>query len=162
MAIDLLRGVALLDRGVRSGEWDYAVEFPRRIARATLGVVGFSRIGRVAASRGRALGMPVVAHDAFVSDAAVRETGTVPCASLLELMAAADVVTLHAAHTDAARGLVAAAALAAMRPGSFLVNFSRAGLVDPSGARRGAALGAPGRVRARRPARGAAVAASPP
>ena len=60
MAIDLLRGVTLLDRSVRSGEWDYNVAFPRRIARATLGVVGFGRIGRVAASRGRALGMRVV------------------------------------------------------------------------------------------------------
>jgi D-3-phosphoglycerate dehydrogenase len=130
MAIDLLRGITLLDRSVRSGEWDYAVAFPRRIARATLGVVGFGRIGRVAASRGQALGMRVMAHDAFVSDAAIRETGTVPCASLHELMAAADVVTLHAALTDATRGLVDAAALAAMRPGSFLVNCSRAGLVD--------------------------------
>jgi D-3-phosphoglycerate dehydrogenase len=106
------------------------VAFPRRIARATLGVVGFGRIGRVAASRGRALGMRVVAYDEFVSGAAIRETGAVPCASLHELMAAADVVTLHAALTDSTRGLIDAAALAAMRPGSFLVNCSRAGLVD--------------------------------
>ena len=59
MAIDLLRGVTLLDRSVRSGEWDYAVAFPRRIARATLGVVGFGRIGRVAAEPRPALGMRV-------------------------------------------------------------------------------------------------------
>ena len=130
MAIDLLRGVTLLDRSVRSGEWDYAVAFPRRIARSTLGVVGFGRIGRVAAGRGRALGMRVVAHDAFVPAAAIREAGVEPCATLHELMAAADVVTLHAALTDGTRGLIDAAALAAMRPGSFLVNCSRAGLVD--------------------------------
>jgi D-3-phosphoglycerate dehydrogenase len=138
MAIDLLRGVTLLDRSVRSGDWDYNVAFPRRIGRATLGVVGFGRIGRVAASRGRALGMRVVAHDAFVSAAAIRQTGTEPCETLHELMAAADVVTLHAALSDDTRGLIDAAALAAMRPGSFLVNCSRAGLVD-SGAL-GAAL----------------------
>ena len=130
MAIDLLRGVTLLDRSVRDGEWDYARSFPRRIARATFGVVGFGRIGRVVATRGLALGMRVVAHDAFVPDAAMRDAGVVPCASLHELMAAADVVTLHAALTDATRGLIDDAALAAMRPGSFLVNCSRAGLVD--------------------------------
>ncbi len=130
MAIDLLRGVTLLDRSVRAGEWDYTRAFPRRIARATLGVVGFGRIGRVAAGRGLALGMRVVAHDAFVPDAAVRDAGVVPCASLHELMAVADVVTLHAALTAETRGLIDAAALAAMRPGSFLVNCSRAGLVD--------------------------------
>ena len=122
--------VALLDRSVRAGEWDYSVAFPRRIARATLGVVGFGRIGRVAASRGLALGMRVCAHDAFVPAAAMHEAGVVPCASLHELMGATDVVTLHAALTDANRGLIDAAALAAMRPGSFLVNCGRAGLVD--------------------------------
>ena len=136
MTVDLLRGVTLLDRSVRAGEWDYACSFPRRIARATFGVVGFGRIGRVAAARGLALGMRVVAFDAFVGEEAMREAGVVPCASLHRLMAVADVVTLHAALTDATRGLVDAAALAAMRPGSFLVNCSRAGLVDA------AALGA--------------------
>jgi D-3-phosphoglycerate dehydrogenase len=130
MAIDLLRGVTLLDRSVRSGTWDYAVAFPRRIARATLGVVGFGRIGRVVASRGRGLGMRVVAFDAFVAAAVVRDAGAEPCGSLHELMAAADVVTLHAALTPATRGLIDEAALAAMRRGSFLVNCSRAGLVD--------------------------------
>ena len=54
-------------------------------------------------------------------------------------MAAADVVTLHAALTDDTRGLIDAAALAAMRPGSFLVNCCRAGLVDIRRAGRGAA-----------------------
>jgi D-3-phosphoglycerate dehydrogenase len=130
MTIDLLRGVTLLDRSVRAGEWDYGIAFPRRIARATFGVVGFGRIGRVAAGRGLALGMRVCAHDAFVPQETMRDAGVVPCASLHELMAAADVVTLHAALTDANRGLIDAAALAAMRPGSFLVNCSRAGLVD--------------------------------
>ena len=50
MTVDLLRGVTLLDRSVRAGAWDYAVAFPRRIAGSTLGVVGFGRIGRVAAA----------------------------------------------------------------------------------------------------------------
>ena len=74
--------------------------------------------------------MRVCAHDAFVPAAAMHEAGVVPCASLHELMGATDVVTLHAALTDANRGLIDAAALAAMRPGSFLVNCGRAGLVD--------------------------------
>ncbi len=93
-------------------------------------MVGFGRIGRVAAGRGLALGMRVVAHDAFVAGPTMQEAGVVPCATLHELMAEADVVTLHAALTDSTRGLIDAAALAAMRPGSFLVNCSRAGLVD--------------------------------
>ena len=97
----------------------------------TLGVVGFGRIGRVAASRGLALGMRVCAHDAFVpAGGHACRPAWCPAPSLHELMGAADVVTLHAALTDANRGLIDAAALAAMRPGSFLVNCGRAGLVD--------------------------------
>lgn len=131
MTVDLLRGVTLLDRSVREGTWDYAVSFPRRIARSSLGIVGFGRIGRVVASRGQGLGMRVLAYDAHVPPAAIRDAGVEPCASLADLMAAADVVTLHAALTPATRGLIDAAALAALRPGSYLVNCSRAGLVDP-------------------------------
>jgi D-3-phosphoglycerate dehydrogenase / 2-oxoglutarate reductase len=130
MAVDLLRGVTLLDRSVRAGAWDYHVAFPRRIAQATLGVVGFGRIGRVAAGRGGALGMRVVAYDAMVPAEAIDAAGVEPCATLADLMAQADVVTLHAALTEATRGLIDAAALAALRPGSFLVNCSRAGLID--------------------------------
>jgi D-3-phosphoglycerate dehydrogenase len=130
MTVDLLRGITLLDRSVHAGDWDYQVAFPRRIAGSTLGVVGFGRIGRVAASRGLALGMRVAAYDAILPADAIRAAGAEPCASLHELMARADVVTLHAALTDATRGLIDAAALAALRPGSFLVNCSRAGLVD--------------------------------
>ena len=130
MTVDLLRGVTLLDRSVRAGAWDYAVAFPRRIAGSTLGVVGFGRIGRVAAARGLGLGMHVAAFDALVPPEAIRAAGVEPSSSLHGLMAVADVVTLHAALTDATRGLIDAAALAALRPGSFLVNCSRAGLVD--------------------------------
>jgi D-3-phosphoglycerate dehydrogenase len=130
MAVDLLRGVTLLDRSVRGGAWDYNVAFPRRIAKATLGVVGCGRIGRVAAARGRALGMRVVGYDAYLEADGIRRGGAEPCATLAELMEQADVVTVHAALTESTRGLIDAAALAALRPGSFLVNCSRAGLVD--------------------------------
>jgi phosphoglycerate dehydrogenase-like enzyme len=130
MTVDLLRGITLLDRSVHEGAWDYEVAFPRRIASSTLGIVGFGRIGRVTASRGRGLGMRVAAYDAVVPAEAIRAAGAEPCDSLHALMATADVVTLHAALTDATRSLIDAAALAALRPGSFLVNCSRAGLVD--------------------------------
>jgi len=54
MAVDLLRGVTLLDRSVRAGEWDYNVAFPRRIAKATLEAAVGPVAVRVAVARGRA------------------------------------------------------------------------------------------------------------
>jgi phosphoglycerate dehydrogenase-like enzyme len=130
MALDLLRGVSLLDRDVRAGGWDYAAALPRRVGGATLGIVGLGRIGRQLAWRAAALGMRVTAFDPALDAAAVRAAGAEPCATLHELMASADVVSLHAFLGPATEGLIDAAALAAARPGTYLVNCARAGLVD--------------------------------
>jgi D-3-phosphoglycerate dehydrogenase len=129
-ALALLRGVVDLDREVRRGGWDLPVE-PRRIAGSCLGVVGFGRIGRAVASRAAALGMRVLAMDPLVPDADIRAAGAEPV-SLDALVADADVVTLHAALDDRSRGMIGARELGLMRPGSFLVNCTRAGLVDHS------------------------------
>jgi D-3-phosphoglycerate dehydrogenase len=120
-AVDLLRGITALDRSVRAGSWELEPVLPRRVAGATLGVVGLGRIGRAVARRGRALGMEVIAHDPYVEAATVE---------LDELLRRADVVTLHCVLTDATRRLIDARALALMRPGAYLVNCARAALVD--------------------------------
>jgi len=128
--IDLLRGVTLLDRSVRSGAWDYAVAQPVRIAGATLGIVGFGRIGRAVAARAVALGMRVGAYDPVLTATTVAEHSVVVHPTLAGLLATSDVVSLHAPLSDATRGLIDADALRVMRPGAFLVNCARAALVD--------------------------------
>lgn len=125
----LLRGVVELDRDMRAGGWyPYPVE-PRRVAGTCLGVIGFGRIGRAVAERAVALGMSVVAYDPLVPDESIRTIDAQPL-GLAQLLPLADVVTLHATLDETTRGLIDARALAAMRPGSFLVNCTRAGLVD--------------------------------
>ncbi len=130
MAIDLLRGVTLHDATVRAGAWDPMIAFPRRIAGSALGIVGFGRIGRAMARRGLALEMEVSAYDAHVPPPAISAERVEPRDSLAALMAGADVVSLHVALDPSTRHLIDAAALAALRPGSFLVNCARAGLID--------------------------------
>jgi D-3-phosphoglycerate dehydrogenase / 2-oxoglutarate reductase len=130
MTIDLLRGITVHDATVRAGSWDPMIALPRRIAGSSLGVVGFGRIGRATAGRGLALGMAVSAYDAHVASEAIEAAGVEPRATLASLMAGADVVTLHAALDASTAHLIDAAALAALRPGSFLVNCARAGLID--------------------------------
>ena len=126
-ALDLLRGITLLDRSVHAGEWDYARAAPRRVAGAVLGIVGLGRIGRQVARRAVALELEVLVTDPVVKNP---ELAGVLCTGLDELLHAADVVTLHAPLTPETRCLIGAQQLLAMRPSSFLINCARAELVD--------------------------------
>ncbi len=129
MVIGLLRGVTELDRDVRAGSWDVFHRPPRRVAGACLGVVGFGRIGRAVAWRARALGMDVVVCDTLVADEDIRAEGVEPVV-LGDLLARADVVTLHAPLDGTTRSIVDAAAIGRMKAGAFLVNCARGDLVD--------------------------------
>jgi phosphoglycerate dehydrogenase-like enzyme len=93
----------------------------------TLGLFGFGRIARRVAVVARALGMLTIAHDPFVDLAFGPEVTLVDAD---ELWRRSDVVTLHAPATPSTRHVVDTTALAAMPPGSFLVNCARGSLVD--------------------------------
>jgi glyoxylate reductase len=90
----------------------------------TLGVVGWGRIGRAVGRRAAGFGMPVLHHARHDTG----EKGYV--AELDELLAAADVVTLHVPLTDATRHLIDARRLALLKPTAVLVNTSRGPVVD--------------------------------
>jgi D-3-phosphoglycerate dehydrogenase / 2-oxoglutarate reductase len=124
-----LRRIVELDRDIRAGGWYPYPSEPRRVAGATLGVVGFGRIGQAVGERARCLGMRVLACDPAVPVQAIRAAGAEP-AALDELLARSDVVTLHCLLTEETRGMIDANAMASMRPGAFLVNCTRAALVD--------------------------------
>jgi len=117
----LLRRVAEGDRLIRRGEdwiWAPNLMLGRGLPGLLLGLVGHGRIGRAVERLARAHGMEVVHH--------TRTTG-VP---LEELLASADVVSLHLPLTENSRHLIDAAALARMKPTAVLVNVSRGPIVD--------------------------------
>jgi phosphoglycerate dehydrogenase-like enzyme len=94
---------------------------------AVLGLVGFGRIARRVAATAKALGMEVLAHDPYLG------TGTLDGCKLVKLdvlLAAADVVSLHAPGGPETQHLINAEALATMKPTAFLVNCARGSLVD--------------------------------
>jgi autoinducer 2 (AI-2) kinase len=101
----------------------------RELWRRTVGLVGLGAVGRKVAARLHAFEAEVLAFDPVMSDDAVRLAGAEPV-SLPELLARSEFVSLHAAVTDASRGLFDAQAFAAMRTGACLVNTARAALVD--------------------------------
>jgi (S)-sulfolactate dehydrogenase len=131
-AMLLLRGAYASTADVADGRWPRAaLSNGREIAGKTLGVVGFGGIGRLAARLGRGLGMTVIGHDAALApDApAWRDEHAAPVA-LDDLLARADVVTLHVPLVASTRNLIDATRLAAMKRGAILVNTARGGVVD--------------------------------
>jgi D-3-phosphoglycerate dehydrogenase len=127
LALAVLRGVVVLDRSVREGRWDLEAARPlRRLTTLTYGVVGCGAIGSAVARRAAGLGMRVLGYDVE----AVASEPPIQRVPLEELLAGADLVSLHAALTPDSHHLIDADALARMRPSAFLVNTARGGLVD--------------------------------
>jgi len=130
LLLGLVRGVVELDRSVRAGIWSHASAGElRRVSDVRVGVIGFGRIGRALATRARALGMEVWVHDPLVPDEQVAAAGAQP-AGLTDLLQACDAISLHAPLTPDTRGLIGSRELALLPAGAFVVNASRAGLVD--------------------------------
>ncbi|MEU6351891.1 phosphoglycerate dehydrogenase [Streptomyces sp. NPDC047072] len=117
------RGIFASHQGVAAGEWPKL--FGPELHGRTLGVIGFGRIGRLVAGYGAAFGMRVLAHDPYVPD----PPGAEP-AALGELLARADVVSLHLPADPAAGPLLDRTRLTSMKRGALLVNAARGGLVD--------------------------------
>ena len=128
-ALLLLRRAWFATDAVVAGHWPRQQLIGREASGKTLGLIGFGSIGRETARRSAALGMSVVAFDPFVpqSDAAWKLARHVEWD---ELLAKADVVSLHVPLTPETRRLIDAAALAAMKPGAILINAARGGIVE--------------------------------
>jgi D-3-phosphoglycerate dehydrogenase len=92
-------------------------------------VVGLGRIGQRVAARARAFEMKVVAYDPFLDAAAARRLD-VELLDLDDLLARADVVTLHTPLSEQTRNLLGAERIGRMKPGALLVNCGRGGVVD--------------------------------
>jgi D-3-phosphoglycerate dehydrogenase / 2-oxoglutarate reductase len=126
----LARNVPQAQAALASGIWARERFAGIELAGKTLGVLGLGRIGRQVARRAQGLGMKVVSFDPFVAAERFREAGIEPAATLDDVYAAADVITLHLPLNDQTRHLVDADAIARMRDGVRIVNAARGGLVD--------------------------------
>jgi phosphoglycerate dehydrogenase-like enzyme len=127
LILGLVRNVAADDTRIRAGGWQETLGLD--LDGRTLGVVGLGRLGSRVARVGLAFGMNVVAWSPNLTAERATEQG-VGLATKESLFTSADVVTVHMVLSERSRGLVGAAELRAMRPSAFLVNTSRAGLVD--------------------------------
>jgi phosphoglycerate dehydrogenase-like enzyme len=120
------------DASLRRGEWLQWALRPTsfEIAGKTIGLVGLGRIGREVAIRARAFAAEVIYFDTMRPDPAIEQELGVAALPLDELLATADVVSLHVPSTPETRHLIDVAALAKMKPTAVLINTARGPLVD--------------------------------
>lgn len=121
------RGLLVADREVRAGEIyrDGTIPYQRfrawQLAGQTVGLVGYGAVARALAWRLEGLGMTVIAYDPYVESATH---------SLEQLLAEADVISMHAPVLESTRGMIGADQFAAMKPGAVYINAARAALHD--------------------------------
>ena len=125
--LGLLRHVAAADRAIRAGEWKGRMG--GLLAGRTVGIVGLGRIGRRVAELVGAFGARVVGHDPAGAPAGIES------ATLDEVCARADVLTLHVPYSPERRHMIDARRIALMPRGALLVNCARGGLVDEAALR---------------------------
>ena len=127
LVLALHRGLTRYDRAVRGGSWDFRTAAPiPRLAGLTLGLVGLGRIGAAVARKLAAFGVTCIAHDPYATAMPDGVTRT----GLDELLAHADIVSVHAPLTAETEHMFGVGAFARMKPTAIFVNTARGGLVD--------------------------------
>ncbi len=126
-AILLMRRIPERNAAAHRGEWLKSADGSYEVRGKTLGIIGYGHIGTQTGVLAESLGMRVIYHD-IESKLALGNAH--PADSLAALLKASDVVTLHVPQTPETANLIGQDELAAMRPGSMLINASRGTVVD--------------------------------
>lgn len=123
----LMRGIPQKLAAIRRGEWQKTATGAHEVRAKKLGIIGYGNIGSQLSVLASGHGMHVYFYD---TEPKLAHGNARPVASLDELLALSDVVTLHVPSTPQTRMMMDAAAIAKMKPGSFLINHARGDLVD--------------------------------
>lgn len=125
----LARHVPQAHGSLQSGKWERNKYMGFEVRGKTLGLVGLGRIGAEVARRARAMEMTVIAYDPVVSTGRAAQIG-VTLASLDDVLAQSDFVSLHVPLVDATRNLINAERLAQMKSSACIINAARGGIID--------------------------------
>lgn len=138
LLLEICRNTRMHDESVKAGEWGKSEQWcfwkraPLCLTGLTMGIVGFGSIGRRMGELANAFGMPVLAHSRSAKDAPTY--APFAFASLDELAANSDVITLHCPLTPETRGMINADFIARMKPGGIVLNTARGPLIDEAAA----------------------------
>lgn len=123
-------GIALVRRGEWTG-WTPTALLGVKLAGKTLGIVGMGRIGQAVAHRARAFGLAIAYHNRRrLPDTVEQAFGARHVATLDELVAQADILSLHSPANAESRHMIDARRIGLMKPGACLINTARGDLID--------------------------------
>jgi D-3-phosphoglycerate dehydrogenase len=123
----LLRRIVSRSNGAHEGRWDKSADDSHEVRGKTLGIIGYGNIGSQLSNLAEAFGMRVVFYDHTDK---LRHGNTEPTASLPELLAQSDVVTVHVPETPATNKMIGRDEIRAMKQGAYFINNSRGSVVD--------------------------------
>lgn len=129
MMFALAREIPAADASTQAGKWEKNRFMGVELTAKTLGIIGCGNIGSIVAERGIGLKMKVIAFDPFLSPERAKDMG-VEKVELEDLLARADVITLHTPLTEKTRNILSAENLAKTKKGVRVINCARGGLVD--------------------------------
>ena len=129
MMLGMARFIPRANQLMHEGKWEKKSLQGTELRGKTLGILGLGKIGMEVARRARSFGMELLAHDPFVAPAIAKENG-IRLASLDELYAASDYLSLHVGLTPQTQNMINAESIRKMKRGVRLVNCARGELVD--------------------------------
>ena len=129
LMLALLRRIPDANASVQSGEWERSRYTGRELAARRSASSASARLGRRSRSVGRGFEMRVIATDPYLTEEQAAEAGA-RLVGLSELLHRSDVITIHTPLTPQTRNLLGRAQLEATKPGAFVLNVARGGIVD--------------------------------
>jgi D-3-phosphoglycerate dehydrogenase len=129
LLLAVARNVPQAMASLKAGEWKRSAFTGTELQDKVAGILGLGRIGSLVAQRLAAFGMQVVAYDPYVPAARAAQVGA-RLASLDEVLAVADFITVHLPRTPETIGLIGDRELHLVKPGVRIVNAARGGIVD--------------------------------
>ena len=130
LMLALAKGIPYWDHQFKQGNWQSRYgRKPGDLDGATLGIIGFGRIGQTLAELARPFNMEILAHDPYQSPERFQQLGVDPV-ELNDLLSRSDFICLHALLTDQTRGIMNRERLNRVKPGAYLINLARGGLIE--------------------------------
>lgn len=125
----LARRIPEANASLRSGKWERGKFLGMEVRDKTLGIIGLGQVGSEVARRARGLEMRVIAFDPFVPEERARMLG-VDLASMDDLLAQSDFITVHTTLTEGTKKLIGAEEIARTKPTVRFINTARGGIID--------------------------------
>ncbi len=129
LMLSLARLVAAADSSMKQNKWEKSAFMGVELNGKTLGLIGIGRIGAETAKRGAAFGMKVIAYDPYLKPDQIQGRGA-EAASLDDVLAKSDYVSMHLPLTAETKGMLGAAQFAKMKKGARLICAARGGVID--------------------------------